>query len=273
VTVATGLPDPASVHELVARIGRRDGAPPLSDQALTQLGSNAVLHFSVDGRGYAQLHGSSLEIVADDDAVAPLLEAAEAAASEQLLVWSHGSRSHLPDALSAHGFTPARVLHQLVLPSLGDLPPDPPLPDGVRVRPFRVGADEDAWVALNAAAFALHREQAEWTRADLEARERESWFDPAGFLLAERNAALLGFHWTKIHEDGRGEVYVLGVGPAAQRLGLGAALLVRGLRYLAERGCPAALLYVDDDNRRAMRLYEKYGFVRHDADTQWSKRL
>ena len=87
------------------------------------------------------------------------------------------------------------------------------------------GADEDAWLAVNAAAFAGHSEQGRWTRADLLAREAEPWFDPAGFLLAERENVLLGFHWTKVHADGMGEVYVLGVDPAAHGLGLGSALL------------------------------------------------
>jgi mycothiol synthase len=97
----------------------------------------------------------------------------------------------------------------------------------------------------------------------------ESWFDPAGFLLAERDDTLLGFHWTKTHDDGAGEVYVLGVSPDAQGLGLGNALLVRGLRHLQQRGCPTVLLYVDGDNTTAVRLYEKAGFTSYDTDVQW----
>jgi mycothiol synthase len=274
VTVDRRLPDRAEVLALVARLEQRDGAPPLSDQALTRLESETVEHFTVDGRGYAQLSGASLEIAAEDDeATEALVSAAEAAGRDKLLVWSHGRRSHIATLLAARGYERTRVLHRLVLSSLAALPPDPPLPDGVTVRPFHIGQDEDGWLRVNAAAFALHREQAQWARVDLVAREREPWFDPDGFLLAERDGELLGFHWTKVHEDGRGEVYVLGVAPAGQGLGLGAALLVRGLRHLADRGCPAALLYVDDDNRSAMRLYEKYGFVPQDGDTQWTKRL
>jgi len=64
-------------------------------------------------------------------------------------------------------------------------------------------------------------------------------------------------------------VYVLGVSPQAQGLGLGRALLIRGLRHLHGRGCPYVLLYVDGDNPAAARLYERDGFTRHDLDVQW----
>jgi mycothiol synthase len=263
------------VLSLAARIEARDGAPPLSDQALTQLDADDVGHFRVGARGYAQLHGSSLEIAAEDDAIEALLAAAEAEATSEalgkLLVWSHGAHSPVAAVLAERGYERQRVLHQLLLPSLTDLPPDPPLPPELTVRAFRPGADEEQWLDVNAAAFAGHAEQAAWTLTDLRAREREPWFDPSGFLIAEQGGRLLGFHWTKIHPDGRGEVYVLGISPSAQGLGLGAALLVRGLRHLATRGCPSVLLYVDDSNRAALRLYERYGFLRHDTDVQWAK--
>src|SRR3954447_13504701 len=43
----------------------------------------------------------------------------------------------------------------------------------------------------------------------------EPWFDPAGFLLAERDRELLGFHWTKVHPDRLGGVYVPRIAPSA----------------------------------------------------------
>jgi mycothiol synthase len=85
---------------------------------------------------------------------------------------------------------------------------------------------------------------------DLQLREKEDWFDPP--LLPRRarrpgGTQLVGFHWTKVHGGegtharargrarGRGtrherigEVYVVGVDPDGQGVGLGKALTLAG---------------------------------------------
>jgi mycothiol synthase len=273
--VSTEIPDAATRAEIVAlatRIATEDGAPPLSDDALTQLGAPDVAHAvaAVDGRvvGYAQRRGGGAELAAEPDAVAPLLDAV---GRPGLLVWAHGKHSRLAPVLAERGFAAVRELFQLRR-GLDELPPDPELPDDVVVRAFRPGADEQAWLAVNAAAFAAHAEQGRRTLAELHALMAEPWFDPDGFLLAERAGELLGFHWTKVHSAELGEVYVLGVAPGAQGLGLGNALLVRGLRHLAGRGCTQVLLYVDGDNTGARRLYEQSGFREYDRDVQLQAR-
>ena len=274
-SISQQQPARTEVLALVAAIEAMDGAPPLSDQALAQLGSDRVLHLVArDGErlvGYAQLDGDSLELAAEPQDVPRLLAATD---HRPLLVWSHGRGSRLIAPLEQAAFARERELHQLRRP-LDDahpLPPEPALDEDVTVRTFVPGTDDAAWLALNSAAFAAHPEQGAWDESDLRARFAQPWFDPAGFLLAERAGVLLGFHWTKIHGDGLGEVYVLGVSPDAQGLGLGRALLVRGLRHLADRGCPAVLLYVDGDNAAARHLYERDGFVTYDLDVQWRRR-
>ncbi|MEV6492438.1 mycothiol synthase, partial [Actinoplanes sp. NPDC051633] len=184
---------------------------------------------------------------------------------------------------AANGFDRARVLFQMRRPlSVDDLPPGR-LPEGVTVREFRPGHDEQAWLAVNARAFAHHPEQGRWTERDLALREAEPWFDPAGFLLAvakpdehgEDN--LLGFHWTKVHpatatEPALGEIYVLGVDPDGHRRGLGKSLSVAGLRHLAEQGLTTAMLYVDEDNPAAVALYKGLGFGVHATDVMYHRK-
>jgi mycothiol synthase len=137
----------------------------------------------------------------------------------------------------------------------------------VIIRNFRVGSDEEEWLDLNARAFADHPEQGSISRTDLEERLAEPWFDAEGFFLAVSGGRMIGFHWTKQHEDQLGEVYVLGVDPLEGGRGLGRALLAVGLAHLKRRGNTKVQLYVESDNEAGIALYSAYGFrvVRRDV--------
>ncbi len=206
--------------------------------------------------------------------IAELRRAADGRPSA-LGVWAHGDHDGAAGLAARLGFARDRVLWQMWM-AAGDRP-EPRYPAGVTIRPFEVGRDEDAWLRVNAAAFAHHPEQGRWTRDDLTAREAEPWFDPAGFFLAERDGDLVGFHWTKVHPGGSdhgrdaGEVYVVGVRPDAAGGGLGRALTETGVRHLAAAGVPSVFLYVDDDNIAAVRMYEKIGFRKIVADVSYKR--
>ena len=233
-----------------------------------------------------------------------------------LRLWAHGDRPAATRLAAAAGFERVRALWQMRR-SLQARIDRPQVADGITIRTFVVGRDEDPWLALNHTAFARHPEQGAWTRADLDLREREPWFDPNGFFLAERDGKVVGFHWTKIHgrnateraseaakpageaaapageaaapagdeakqADGSGagpaghghepigEVYVVGVDPAERGHGLGRALTVIGLRYLRSAGLSEVMLYVDEANTPAIRLYESLGFTRWHTDVMFA---
>lgn len=209
--------------------------------------------------------------------VEALLERAElsteaAADTGRLRIWSHGEHPGALRLAERYGFARCRELWRMGRDLAGAALPEPELPVGVTIRAFRVGADEPAVVRVNHRAFSWHPEQGDMTEADLRMKEQEDWFDPAGFLLAvDSQDRLLGFHWTKVHPDGTGEVYVVGVDPDTQGNGLGRSLTVAGLRHLGAIGCPAVMLYVEADNVPAVTVYQRLGFQRWDADVQFGR--
>jgi mycothiol synthase len=288
----------AEVLALVEAVADADGVTPVSEHVLLHLrhgGDRQARNLlaRIDGVlvGYAHLDVTDLVDGASAElAVHPgyrrrgvggaLVDSLEAATLDgRLRLWAHGRHADAAGLARSRGYVQERVLLQLRRSLLSQLP-DAPLPDGIRLRPFVVGQDEQAWVELNNRAFAGHPDQGGWTVVDLRVREAEPWFDPAGFLLADRgDGALVGFHWTKVHgTSGQqhdhgpiGEVYVLGIDPAAQGRGLGAALTVAGLRYLRARGLAQVMLYADESNAKAVRLYERLGFTRWDVDVRYRR--
>lgn len=289
---------------LVQHAADADGVSPLSEHVMLHLryggdsrARNVLLWRDGELAGYGHLdptdpvEGPAAEMVIDPAfrrqglglALGRALVAEAPGAG--LRLWAHGDLPAAAGMAAAAGFSRVRALWQLRRSLLTPVAA-PRLPDGVTIRTFAIGQDEDAWVALNRRAFASHPEQGAWTRADLDMREREPWFDPNGFFLAERSAALIGFHWTKIHggtgfpgavgparEHGHepiGEVYVVGVDPRERGSGMGRALTLVGLGYLRDRGLPEVMLYVDETNTAAIGLYESLGFTRWRTDVMYA---
>lgn len=277
-----------AVLALLAEAARNDGQQAVSEQGRLQLRGGereGVSHLllTVDGElvGYAQLEDTDpVEAPAVELVVHPahrghghgrsLGIALLGASGKRLRVWAHGGHSAARHLAQVLGLTLFRELRQLRRPLTGLELPDPVLPPDVTVRTFVPGKDDTAWLAVNAAAFAHHPEQGSLVQRDLDARMAEPWFDPAGFFLAFRDDELIGFHWTKVHATERlGEVYVLGVRPGAQGGGLGKSLTTIGLRHLAGQGLPTAMLYVDADNKAAVSVYERLGFVTYETDLMY----
>jgi len=287
--VSSGALNPARREEvlrLTAAASASDAVAPLSEHVMLHLryGGTAGLDLTTARAGhvagYAYLEVDEAGVASGELVVDPahrrhgagraLLGAMAAQAGDRpLRVWAHGDLPAAAGLAQAAGLHRVRALWQMRR-SLRDPLPEPSVPAGVTLRTFVPGTDEDEWLRLNAAAFAHHPEQGAWARADLDMREREAWFDPAGFFLAERSGRLVGFHWTKVHDAVTGEVYVVGVDPAAHGGGLGRALTLTGLRYLRDaRSLTEVMLYVDESNRTAVRMYETLGFSRSTTDVMY----
>jgi mycothiol synthase len=254
----------------------------MSEQAMLRLSEpDSVEHFIVERDGvlvgYAQLdpETASAELVVHPDRrrlgagralVAALVQAT---GRPPLRIWAHGDLAAAAGLAASAGFSRARSLWQMARP-LTEMPPEPRIPSGVVVDTFVPGLDDEEWVRLNGRAFADHPEQGRLTLADLQQRMAQPWFDPAGFFVARRAAGMVGFHWTKVHDDMIGEVYVLGVDPAEQRTGLGRALTLVGLHHLRDAGLETVMLYVESDNHAAVGLYTSLGFTRTAVDVMYS---
>ncbi len=278
------------IQDFVSAQTAPDGRRPLSDHLWIDLlgggrdGFVAVIERDAgDHRlvGYAQgsatNEGAAIEVVVAAPGAADrvratrrLLEPALAAviADGMRPYWMVVDPDPADDRLATQlGLAPERTLLQLRRP----------LPSGqaatIGVRPFVVGRDEDAWLTVNNRAFAGHPEQGAWDRDVLAGREAEDWFDPAGFLLHERDGRLAGFCWTKVHHGTvpvLGEIYVIAVDPDYHGLGLGRELTLAGLDHLARAGIRDGMLFVDADNAAAVGLYTKLGFERARVDRAYA---
>ncbi|SUB11252.1 Mycothiol acetyltransferase [Nocardia brasiliensis] len=284
----------AAIRQLLDRATAADGVAPVSEQAVLSLNSadDAPARHLVATRddvitGYANLvpahgdHPAMAEVAVDPAARgqgigAELVAAALAEGGAGTRVWAHGNRPAAQAVAARLGLATARELWQmrraLATPELPELPERA----DVTIRTYAGPADDAELLRVNNAAFVWHPEQGGWTERDIVARRAESWFDPAGLFLATDPATpeqVLGFHWTKVHYDENppvGEVYVVGIDPAAQGRGLGRLLTLAGLRHLRDRGLAEVLLYTEADNTAAVHTYTRLGFAPAHVDVAYS---
>lgn len=286
--MGTGLTGPASadaVLRLAAAATEADGVAPLGEQNVLAVrhaadgyrhhwlaeGEELLAYAVVDPEGSGELcvHPAHrrrgrgrrlLETVLDD--------------VPSVALWAHGDLPGAQALARATGLRVTRELWQMArdLDPATDAPADR-APAGVEVRTFAVGQDEEAWVALNALAFADHPEQGRLTVADLQQRQAEPWFDPSLLWLAHeagRPEALLASMWVK-PEGQDAEIYALGVAPQAQGRGLGGHLTALALAEMCRRGFRRTALYVEGDNTAAIRTYRRAGYDRSSLDVQYAR--
>lgn len=281
--------DQRRVREIVATATADDGVAPVGDGVLRELPLSRTRHLlAVDGDrivGYLNLVPASGDAPAMAEAVVDpaarrrgigtdLIRAGLAEGGAGTRIWAHGNLPAAKATAASLDFENVRELWQMRR-SLAGLPEVTVAP-GVRLRTY-AGPDDDAeLLRVNNAAFSWHPEQGGWTEAEIAERRAESWFEPEGLFLAfdVDSKALLGFHWTKVHSGDLGEVYVVGVDPAAQGRGLGATLTLVGLHHLSDRlgSSGTVMLYVEADNSQAVKTYQRLDFDVFSADVAYTTR-
>lgn len=281
--------EPAQIRALMSAVEDADGVAAFSEQTILAVaregsapvrtqhertllsweGEDLVAFGHLDPTGSAELavhprhrrrgHGAAL--------LDRILQAAP-----QVRIWAHGPHPGAAPLARSRDLERVRELWLMTAPPPPGPVTEPVAPAGVDVATF-TESDADDLLTVNARAFAQHPEQGALNRADLDARLAEPWFDAEGLWLARESTsgALLGFMWTKV-SDGIGEIYVLGIDPAAQGRGLGRYLTALAVARFAGLDLSGLELYVEGENTAAIRTYQRAGYTRARADLQYRRR-
>jgi mycothiol synthase len=133
----------------------------------------------------------------------------------------------------------------------------------LKIRPFRQGFDEEAYVSIYNAAFGDYEDIRSMTLEEMEKMEKAPSFSQEGMFIAEWNgetAGMVGAYIDRFREEKKGFVQNLGVLPKFRRKGIAAKLLETALESLRKRGMTVAETWAQTDRESCMHLYEKYGF-------------
>lgn len=273
------------IDTFLSKITTHDGSPALSDAKVAVLSdASRALVIEEDGDivalGVVAAHGQpdgtkhhALETVLDpglrfDVFEDRLLESALVLAPRSLSmsVWSH--RHSFDAALTRAGFSVVRELAQMAIE----------LPIGIDTTQFSIrtyeSRDAMAVVALNNLAFASHREAATLSESDITTLMSQTGFETSGLFIMEDNRDVVGFCWTRVHQNGDGEIYRIAVSPDRQGGGLGRSLTLLGFDYLAHQpGTARGVLWVDTANEAALSLYESLGMTRMQTNREFERQM
>ncbi len=162
--------------------------------------------------------------------------------------------------------------------SLADPIPDATLPDGPEVRPVSEADHRRIWDA-DVEAFRDHWEAGERTEEDYIAMFSIPTIDTSLWRVAwdgdEIAGSVLNFIFPSENERlgiNRGWLEHISVRRPWRRRGLAGALIVDSLRMFRDMGLQEAALGVDAENLSgALRLYESFGFRRHQTGISYRK--
>lgn len=284
----------ASVLKLIDETTAIDNTPPIAEHILLYLrhgGNKADSHLIVEKNsqiiGYAYLDksdlisGPSVQLVVDpryrDNSVdKQLLSKAVEICGTNLALWVRGNLPLSNSLLESFAFKKIRSVHQMSK-SLNNFQLINKMELQIVFKNFSPEQDSKAWLSLNNRVFKNHPEQGNWELSDLNIRLKEEWFDNKSFFIAEYRNLMIGSIWIKTHSSNKlsltknsrqiGEIYQVAVDPDFQGRGLGKRLIIIANNYLISKGFKNSILYVDESNSSALKLYSSIGFKTSNKDT------
>ena len=217
---------------------------------------------------------------AEDKAYQSALPRAPQDARVSLIGWVNQQETPTNDAYTAVGFNLVRNSYHMRI-ELTEAPPAPVWPEGIALRPFVPGQDDEAVAIVDRDAF---RDHWGFTERPLEADVQmlQHWmksptFDPALWLLAVDGDRIAGISLNQAEADedpNMGWVGSLGVLREYRHKGLATALLHHSFGEFYRRGKTSVGLGVDAYNLTgALRLYERVGMRVHRKYNTYEKEL
>ena len=186
-----------------------------------------------------------------------------------LLSFVTQGETYLAAMLEETGYQPARYLFDMLRPDLENIP-DPPIPQGLEVRPVLPEHYQAIWDA-DIEAFRDHWGFTEATEedyqgwlADTTTFQPELWqvaWDVATNQVAGQVRTFIDHEQNKLYDRRRGWTEFISVRRPFRRRGLARALIARSLRVQKQAGMTESALGVDSENLSgATRVYEDCGF-------------
>jgi mycothiol synthase len=176
--------------------------------------------------------------------------------------------------LTGRGYREVRRIWEMTIALGDDPPPDPELPEGLRIEPFSADLARAFHGALEE-AFADHWEHQstpfeKWWERQLARPDH----DPSLWFLIRTDEDVVAATRNDPERSGGGWIGAIGVRRAWRGRGLAKALLVESFREFHRRGQRRVGLGVDAENPTgATKLYESVGMVAESEQIVWEKEL
>lgn len=280
---ADGIHNSASAEELEVFYQNLAGFDPAEDGLLAWLGDRVrgeayLIQMLEDSGRRIYFHHTYLDPkVRIPGVLSAMMDYVEARAG-----WLHGQRPQEQDAalrtvasegeraylleITRRGYKAERYFYQMVRPTLHDIP-QPPVPDGIELRPVRQEHMRAIWDAKEE-AFQDHWGHRQPTEQDYQRFLDDPVQDPARWVVAWDGDEIAGMVLNFIDDDenrqwdrARGYTEDISVRRPWRRRGLATYMIAESLRRLRDLGMRETALGVDVDNPSgALTLYERLGY-------------